>query len=197
MIRHATIEQYVEQLASGEPTPGGGATAAIEVAHGAGLVAMAARFSDQEDLAGQCGALASRALGLSDDDEQAFAQVAEAYDLPREDERQRRERSNRIQQALRAATAPPKEIAEAAAQVVDLAGKVLAGCNPNVLSDVGAGLGAVRGAVVAAVLTLETDLAPLHDEGVRAGIHENLQAAEDLIARSDDLIREVRGRIRG
>ena len=41
MIRHESIEGYLQRLASGDPTPGGGATGALAVAEGAGLVSMA------------------------------------------------------------------------------------------------------------------------------------------------------------
>ena len=49
MIRDESIESYLGRLASGEPTPGGGATGALAVAEGAGLLAMAARFSAAEE----------------------------------------------------------------------------------------------------------------------------------------------------
>ena len=38
MIRDESIESYLGRLASGEPTPGGGATGALAVAEGAGPV---------------------------------------------------------------------------------------------------------------------------------------------------------------
>ncbi|WP_313815294.1 cyclodeaminase/cyclohydrolase family protein [Citricoccus sp.] len=197
MIRDESIEGYVERLASGEPTPGGGATGALLLAQGVGLLAMAARFSDHEELAGRAATLASRALALSDDDEQAFARVSEAFGLPKETDSDRQERSHRIQEAIRAAAVPPRDLVETSGDALRIAEDVLADCNTNVLSDVAAGLGCVRGTLVAAAATLETDLAPLQDEDARTQVSTDIGEADRLAGRADDLIGHTRRRIRG
>ena len=45
MISSETINEYLARLASREPTPGGGAAAALHAAQGAALVAMVARYT--------------------------------------------------------------------------------------------------------------------------------------------------------
>ena len=45
MIGSETISDYVARLASRQPTPGGGAAAALHAAQGAALVAMVARYT--------------------------------------------------------------------------------------------------------------------------------------------------------
>ncbi|MGW9550519.1 cyclodeaminase/cyclohydrolase family protein [Citricoccus zhacaiensis] len=197
MIRDESIQGYVNRLASGEPTPGGGATGALLLAQGVGLLAMAARFSDHEELAERAATLASRALALSDDDEQAFARVSEAFGLPKNTDADRQERSRRIQEAIRAAAVPPRDLVEASADALRIAEDILADCNANVLSDVGAGLGCVRGTLVAAAVTLETDLAPLKDEDARTQVSTDIREADRLTGHADDLIGRTRQRIRG
>lgn len=197
MIRHERIEDYLNRLASGEPTPGGGATGALMAAQGAALVAMAARFSEREEPAGRCEKLVTTALGLSDADESGFASVADAFDMPQDTEAERAERSRQIQAGIQQAAEPPGAIVKVAAGVVDVARDLLDDCNRNVLSDIGAALGAERGALVAAVVTLETDLAPLKDPDAEARLRQDIDRAAQLIEDVDVLVTRVRRMIRG
>jgi methenyltetrahydrofolate cyclohydrolase len=197
MIRHERIEDYLHRLASGEPTPGGGATGALMAAQGAALVAMAARFSERPDLASRCEDLVATALGLSDADESGFAAVADAFALPQDTEAERTERSRRIQQGIERAAEPPGALVTTVAGVVDAARELLRDCNPNVLSDVGAALGAARGALLAAVVTLETDLAPLKDPDAESRLRGDIDRAARLVQDVEALVSQVRRIIRG
>jgi methenyltetrahydrofolate cyclohydrolase len=197
MIRHERIEDYLNRLASGEPTPGGGATGALMAAQGAALVAMAARFSEREELASRCEQIAATALGLSDADESGFASVADAFAMPKGTEAQRAERSRAIQEGIERAAEPPGAIVTVAADVVGVATELLEDYNQNVLSDVGAALGAERGALMAAVVTLETNLAPLKDPDVETRLRRDMDGAAALIEDVDALMTRVRRMIRG
>ena len=197
MIRDESIESYLGRLASGEPTPGGGATGALAVAEGAGLLAMAARFSAAEEDARASEGLIAACLGLADGDERGFGAVAEAFGLPRDTPVARSRRSAAIQAALAEAVRPPRGIVDAAARALDLAERVLDAANPNVLSDVGAALGCVRGGLTAAAVTLETNLGPLRDEGLEGILRTDVDRADRLVARADALLGRVRAAITG
>lgn len=195
MIRDESIHQYLTRLGSGEPTPGGGATGSVQLALGAGLLSMAARFSDREDLARHCLHVAEDALEVADQDESRFEATAEAFGLPQDTERQRQVRSDRIQQVLEGAVVPPQRMVAGCAELLGAAQAVLDDCNPNVLSDVGAAVGAVRAGLTAAVLTLETNLTALKDEPARRSAAQDLEAGDRLADRAEDLIRQVREQI--
>lgn len=197
MIRDESIEAYLGRLASGEPTPGGGATGALAVAEGAGLLAMAARFSAAEEDARASEGLIAACLGLADGDERGFGAVAEAFGLPRDTPEARSRRSAAIQAALAEAVRPPRGIVDAAARALDLAERVLDAANPNVLSDVGAALGCIRGGLTAAAVTLETNLGPLRDEGVEGILRTDVDRADRLVARADALLGRVRAAVTG
>ena len=197
MIRDESIESYLGRLASGEPTPGGGATGALAVAEGAGLLAMAARFSAAEEDARASEGLIAACLGLADGDERGFGAVAEAFGLPRDTPEDRARRSAAIQAALAEAVRPPRGIVDAAARALDLAERVLDAANPNVLSDVGAALGCVRGGLTAAAVTLETNLGPLRDEGLEGVLRIDVDRADRLVARADALLGRVRAAVTG
>ena len=197
MIRDESIESYLGRLASGEPIPGGGATGALAVAEGAGLLAMAARFSAAEEDARASEVLIAACLGLADGDERGFGAVAEAFGLPRDTPEDRARRSAAIQAALAEAVRPPRGIVDAAERALDLAERVLDAANPNVLSDVGAALGCVRGGLTAAAVTLETNLGPLRDEGVEGILRTDVDRADRLVARADALLGRVRAAVTG
>ena len=197
MIRDESIESYLGRLASGEPTPGGGATGALAVAEGAGLLAMAARFSAAEEDARASEGLIAACLGLADGDERGFGAVAEAFGLPRDTPEDRARRSAAIQAALAEAVRPPRGIVDAAERALDLAERVLDAANPNVLSDVGAALGCVRGGLTAAAVTLETNLGPLRDEGLEGILRTDVDRADRLVARADALLGRVRAAVAG
>jgi len=197
MIRDESIESYLGRLASGEPTPGGGATGALAVAEGAGLLAMAARFSAAEEDARSSEGLIAACLGLADGDERGFGAVAEAFGLPRDTPEDRARRSAAIQAALAEAVRPPRGIVDAAERALDLAERVLDAANPNVLSDVGAALGCIRGGLTAAAVTLETNLGPLRDEGLEGIVRTDVDRADRLVARADALLGRVRAAVAG
>jgi methenyltetrahydrofolate cyclohydrolase len=132
------VRDFLDLLAAREPAPGGGGAAALTGALGAGLVAMAARFSDPQlpaaaDVARQADELRERAAGLADQDAAAYRAVLDAYRLPADGDGG--ERRRRIAAALHGAAAVPLEIAEIAAQVAGLAARVAGGGNPNLLGD--------------------------------------------------------------
>jgi len=130
------VRGFLDLLAARVPAPGGGGAAAVTCALAAGLVAMAARFSDAQlpaaaDVADQADQLRERAAGLADQDAAAYGAVLDAYRRPAGGG----ERRQRIEAALRGAAEVPLEIAEIAAQVAGLAADVTAGGNPNLRGD--------------------------------------------------------------
>ena len=197
MIRHESIEGYLQRLASGDPTPGGGATGALAVAEGAGLVSMAAHYSDRDDVSRRCGELIRDCLAVADEDERGFGAVAEAFGLPRGSDQERADRSAAIQEALAEAVRPPEAIVDAVERLLREAEEVLEDGNPNTLSDVGTALGCARAGLTAAVVTLETNLAPLKDDERSADLRERIGRAEELAGRVDALVGRVRELITG
>jgi methenyltetrahydrofolate cyclohydrolase len=133
------VREFLDLLAARVPAPGGGGAAAVTCALAAGLVAMAARFSDAQlpaaaDVAHQADQLRERAAGLADQDATAYQAVLDAYRLPASGG-DGGERRRRIEAALRGAAEVPLEIAEIAVQVAGLAADVAAGGNPNLRGD--------------------------------------------------------------
>ncbi len=192
MIRHERIEDYLHRLASGDPTPGGGATGALAVAEGAALVSMSAHYGDLDDVVAACAGIVADALAVADEDEAGFGAVVEAFGLPKDDDGDRRARSAAIQRALEQAVRPPRAIVDAAERVLEQTEAVLADGDPQVLSDVGAALGCVRAGLTAAAVTLQINLDPLKDEGLEGELAAEIDRADRLAERTDGLVARVR-----
>jgi formiminotetrahydrofolate cyclodeaminase len=139
------VRGFLDQLAARTPTPGGGGAAAVTGAMAAGLVAMAARFSetrlpDAGELADQADELRRRLAQLAEEDAQAYAAVLETLRLPRDASQREVQR----QEALLGAALVPLEIAGIGARVALMAARLAETGNPNLRGD------AVTGAVLAA-----------------------------------------------
>jgi len=132
------VGQFLEQVAARTPAPGGGGAAAVTVALAAGLVAMAARFSqaqlaDAGQTASRADALRRRATELVTEDGQAYGLVLEAFAMPRD--AGTGERDERIRAALERAAAVPGEMTRIAAEVAGMAARLATEGNPNLRGD--------------------------------------------------------------
>lgn len=143
-----TLDRYLAQLASTEPTPGGGSAAALVGAVGAALVAMAARISAHNPkyaaqhelalrMAGAADALRGELAAAGDRDERAFSRVVAAQTLPRQSEAEKDARAKAIEAALHDAAVVPLRACELCIDVMRLAAQTLAIPNKNLASDLG------------------------------------------------------------
>ena len=130
------LGRFMDMVASREPTPGGGASAAVAVALAAALTAMAARFSadhlaDAETIADRAEELRNRVMPLAQADAAAYGRVLDAYRIPHDEEGRRR----RIREALSDAADVPLSIAEVGVEVVGNAARLAEEGNPNLRGD--------------------------------------------------------------
>ncbi|HJY98199.1 MAG TPA: cyclodeaminase/cyclohydrolase family protein [Patescibacteria group bacterium] len=129
MIKDQKIEEFLTDLGSAKPTPGGGATAAITAATAAALVEMVANLTKEEgikSLVEKARELKDRLLQLADEDVAAFDRVMVAY---------RSKDKSQIKSALVGATAVPEETKKYALKVEEMARIVEKEGNKNAVSD--------------------------------------------------------------
>lgn len=200
-----SVAQFLDALASPEPTPGGGTAAAIAAATGAALLTMIASLpktrnkTEQEAaaLATVRTALASlreRLVSLADIDADAFNQVMAAYRLPKTSDAEKTARKDAIQKGLRAATDAPLETLRAAADAVSQARPVAAYGNRSAVSDVRVALELLEAASAGAAANVETNLAGIDDESYRKA---TAAAAVELANRVTEECAAARGLLAG
>ncbi len=194
-----SIGEFLGQLAARMAAPGAGATAAVEAALSASLVAMVGRFTTDEehqDLVDEIVAAADAqrdaCLEAAADDETAFAAVAEAMKMPQDTAEGKDARRRRLSEDSLDATRPPLAVLASAAELVDLARRVLPIANRNLISDVAAATAAARAAATTARLAVEANLPTIDDDAARAGLVAAVGAVEDLVRRADGIEHEVR-----
>ena len=205
MIATEPIDHYLERLASREPTPGGGAAAALHAAQGAALIGMVARYTtganfaqfsaDVREIQASAQTERNSALKLADEDEAAFQGVIDAYRLPRGSTSEIDQRRQSIQRALQGAAAPPQELVAVAAAIVTLGERLVGIANPNVISDVAAAAEAARAAAATARINIEINLSSISDTDVQLPLHRSVVAAGEVIASADALSERVRKHI--
>jgi formiminotetrahydrofolate cyclodeaminase len=205
MIGSETISDYLERLASREPTPGGGAAGALHAAQGAALVSMVAvfttgkKYADHEarakSIASRADELISASLQTADDDEAAFGAVVEAYGLPAGSEAERSTRSDAIQRAVLGATEPSLDLIRLATEIIELSEELVDFGNPNVLSDIAAAAEAARAAIATALITLQINISALKDAGEQDGLRAEADRAERAIDRAQTVSKRVREKV--
>src|SRR5579872_3338348 len=147
MYIEESIQHYLDELASAQPTPGGGSASALSGALGAALASMVCRLTpgkaDYEDVQSeiehiweQTERLRARFAQLVQEDIVAYGQLAAAYRMPRGTDEERSQRSAAIQERLTAAAQVPLEVVESAATTINLCRRLAEIGNANVLSDI-------------------------------------------------------------
>jgi formiminotetrahydrofolate cyclodeaminase len=119
---------------------------------------------------------------LREDDVTAFEHVAAAYRLPKVTAEEKAARTERIQQSLRAATMVPMRTTEVGVGVLELAERIAAVSNRNVISDAGAAALSARAGAEAAALNVRINLAVIRDADFAS---TQLAALEALLGRAE------------
>lgn len=150
------LGRFLEMMASREPIPGGGASAAVTVALAAALTSMAARFStdhlaDAGTIALRVEELRHQAVLLAGDDAAAYVRVLDAHRAASDGEEEKR--SYKIRQALSEAADVPLAVAEIGVEVAGEAARLAKEGNPNLRGDA-ATAAILAGAGVRAASTL-------------------------------------------
>jgi methenyltetrahydrofolate cyclohydrolase len=156
------IDAWLGALASEQPTPGGGAFAALVAAAGAALVAMVCRLTigkerfaevdeRMREIADECDRERADLLGLADRDAIAFDAVMAAYRMPKETDEEKEARLRALQEGLEGAAEVPLMVARRAVYVMGLAEEATTVGNPNAASDGLSGAAALYAATLAAL----------------------------------------------
>jgi formiminotetrahydrofolate cyclodeaminase len=188
-----TVRNFLQELKSDLPAPGGGSAAALAGAMGAALVVMVGNLTLKNEKYGevhqevltvkQC--LEKQALALErfiDEDTAAFNQVMAAYRLPKEGEADKIVRNEEIQRALQLAACLPLQVAEAGVKVLAAACRMLEIGNRNAASDAAAAARMAYAAVWAAIYNVRINLSGIKDDVFAAKMR---QQVSDVLAEGE------------
>lgn len=204
-----SIDQFLDDLASGKPTPGGGSAAAIMGAMGAALVSMVCNVSfgkqgceaaepKLRNMLVRSEELRRRLAAMVAEDIAAFDGLMAAYKLAKSSDEEKARRAQTIQACLERATEVPLECARACSEVVDMARRAANLGYRHVISDVGVGVAAADSALRSAALNVFINAPSLKDRSFAArAIEEVERLAKSSAADSEATYAAVRIRLEG
>ena len=140
--------EFVEELSTNSPAPGGGSVSALAGSLGAALSSMVAALTHEKkemldikpemnEIGVEAQELKDRLAFLVDEDTEAFNQVMEANRLPANDEKEKKVKEKAVDTANKYAIDIPMETAEKCFRVIELTNTLVEKGNPNSVSDAG------------------------------------------------------------
>jgi formiminotetrahydrofolate cyclodeaminase len=181
------VANFLDELASKAPAPGGGSVAAISGALGAALVSMVCNLTlgkkgyedvqdDIQDLLAQSEALRAELTDLLEADVAAYSGYSAAAKMPRATDEEKAARAVAMQAALQVATDVPLRIAEAAVKVIDLCQPAAEKGNKFAVSDAGVAVLMAEAALRSAALNVLINLGSLKDQEFAAAKRARLES---------------------
>jgi len=203
MLKELSIEEFIREVASSSPAPGGGSVAALAGAQGAGLLSMYCNLSQNREKLGEivdilqhsgeeARFLMNKLAEAIDEDTVAFNQVMEAYRLPKESTEEKAERVMAIQAAALNAANVPMQTARGSLRVLSIVNEVASKGNPAAITDLGvANLQAMAG-LTGACYNVRINLGMISDKNVlekfKLETDEILKQGQDLFDKNCSLI---------
>ena len=199
-----SLSEYLTQLASEWPTPGGGSAATVVGAAGAALVAMVARISstnpkyaaykdEAREIVARADELREEFLRARERDEAAYDRVVAATALPKATDDEKRTRREALENALAHAAAEPLLAAELALHVLRLAHRALDIPNKNLVSDIGCAAEFGAASLAACAYNVRINHKFMHDA-------DEIEAQRHMLERYEregaDLLNDVRRALR-
>ncbi|MCL5265762.1 MAG: cyclodeaminase/cyclohydrolase family protein [Chloroflexi bacterium] len=166
--------QFLDDLASSAPAPGGGSVAALSGALGAALISMVCNLTigkeKYKDVEADVQAILERSevlrrelMDLLEADTQLYGKVIAAYRQPKNTEEEKAARLQAIDAALKEACGVPMQIAKRCAELVELCVPAAAKGNVGAISDIGVAVLMAEAGLVSAKLNVDINLGSIKD----------------------------------
>lgn len=185
------LDQYIEQVASKERTPGGGSVAAISSSLGCALASMVANLTFDKEAFQQLKkeqqqtfqqsfeelqVLMDKLNQLAKEDTCVFKEVLKAMELPKGTEQEKKERETAVEEATKEALQTPLKIARLSLEALELQTVFVRWGNTDAMSDIGVGVWTTYGGLEGAVITVKINLYTLIDEAYKTEVMRDCDA---------------------
>ncbi len=207
----ASVNDFLEEVASRKPAPGGGSVSALAGALSCALGVMVVnltigklKFKNVKDrlsdLKHGLEPMRAELAELVTRDAEAFDEVMRTSQLPMGTDQEKKHRAEAMEKAALEAATVPMEVARRAVKSMEAAMEIAEKGNPNSLSDAGVagliGYTAVKGAVYNVYINLPSLPEGAERDKMKSEADDLSGSAEELLARikskvEGDLIREV------
>ncbi|MBQ0004898.1 MAG: cyclodeaminase/cyclohydrolase family protein [Clostridiales bacterium] len=195
MLVDKTVTEFTEVLASKEPVPGGGGAAALIGSIGISLGDMVGelttgkkKYADVEEdiqrLMAKSQELRVKFLELVDGDAEAFAPLAKAYSIPKDDPT----RDEVMEAALRVGCSVPMDIMRTCAEALDVVAEFAAKGSKLAISDAGCAAVACKAAIQAASLNVFINTKSMKDRDYAEALNNE---AHGLLAKYEPMADDI------
>jgi glutamate formiminotransferase/formiminotetrahydrofolate cyclodeaminase len=185
LLVEASLKDFLKELASEAPAPGGGSVSALAGALACALCVMVTKLTlgkdryqdmweDMEWVGRKANDLCDSMLNLVDKDTEAYNQVIAALRLPRDDDTQKATRQKALQKATKRAALVPMQTLKNVAGVVDLVKKVVERGNPNCITDAGVAARLAYAAAMGAVYNIRINLLGISDKNFSTRLEKEM-----------------------
>jgi formiminotetrahydrofolate cyclodeaminase len=197
MLDQKTVREFINELGSNSPAPGGGSVAALGASLASALGAMVFNltvgkkayneYSDEDKMLidknlENCLYHKDEFLELMNKDTEAFLILMAAFKLPKESDEEKKARSAKIQEGYQEALEIPLRVAEEAYKIyeyVKIAAKL---GNKNAISDAGVSALMLQASIESAILNVKINLSSIKDETYK----------EEIKAKCNELVKQGR-----
>lgn len=203
MIENLSVKEFLEQLGSGSPAPGGGSAAAVSCAMAAALISMLCNLTKGRDKYAEFESLVQDALLKSNeliykamdalqDDNDAYNKVMAAFKLPKNSDSEILKRRAEICKAYQGAIEPPEKIAGYCVEIMRIAKSLLNKSNINAQSDLIVGAVQAHAGLLSALENVRVNLDAIERLNQDAKILCKREWMRGLEREAESLLKEIR-----
>lgn len=179
MFKNLPLNEFLEDLSSNSPAPGGGSVAALSSALSAALGSMVANLTigkksyrelseenqgKVDEALKKCMAYKEDYLSYMEEDAESFLKVMDIFKLPKDTEEEKAIRSKALQEGYKKALEVPKKICEETLKLYPILEELAQFGNKNAISDVGVAVIMAHASVESALLNVIINLGSIKDE---------------------------------
>ncbi len=184
-----SIDDFIKELSSSAPVPGGGGASGLVAAVGMSLANMVMALttgkkkyaeyqSEIEEIIEKANAITRELLNAMDEDAVAFEPLAKAYGLPKNTEEEIAHRNEVLESALVVAAEAPLNLMEKIANAIDITARVAEIGSRLAISDAGVAAQCLKAALNGASLNIY----------INTKMMKNTDKANELNKKADELI---------
>lgn len=173
-LHNASVLDFIRDLGSSAPAPGGGSVAAINGATAAALIEMVANLTignakyeafheEMKDIQKQVSQIKEDFVHYINQDSTAFMELMGAFKLPKETEEEKAFRKTEIQRTTKQAALVPYEIGKLAHTLLPMAETVIVKGNTNAITDGMIAAINASSAIKSAFLNVKINLGSIQD----------------------------------
>lgn len=201
-----TVRDFLKEVDSNSPAPGGGSVSALASSLGVSLARMVAHLSfgkkkfeanDEEvkikfkKVFDECLDIKSQLDTLIDRDTEAYNLVMKAYSLPKSTDEEKEARKQEIQKSLKLAIETPYEITKLSARAISLLETILKYGNQNAITDVGVGTLLLFSGLEGGILNVKVNLLSIEDENYVSTMKKELEELRTKAREEKDNILKI------